>query len=124
MNQGTQENQVPSTLINVKRVRTETGKGKNQDQEAVVLTFGLDQEGNNGLDTLIDTLEQYRGKQVNFDIRLTDKTSKTGQSFKSAFVIVKEMIPRGSGGGQTYTKKPGRQEKIKADAAKFKNGIE
>lgn len=124
-----QTNQVPSTLIPVKRVRTETGKGKKGDQEQIVLTFGLNKEGGNDLDTLIDTLQEYRGKQINFDVRISEKTSERGTKFPSAFVLVKEMIPRNddAGGVQrttTFTKKPSRQDKIKAEAKKFEKGIE
>ena len=130
MNQGTnQEN--PSTLVPTKRVRLESGKGKNGDQEQIVLTFGLDKEGGNNLKDLYNALTPYveQNKQVNFDIRITEKTSERGTKFPSAFVLVREMIPRAEGGGYagakaTFTKKPSRQDAIKAQANKFKNGVE
>lgn len=129
-----QENQVPSTLVNVKRVRQETGKGKSGDQEATVLTFGIyedfrTKETKNSLDELIDALLPYKGKQVNFDIRVSEKTGAGGKTFPTAFVIVKEMIPRGDtpsvGVKTTYTAKTSsRQTDIKNQAAKFSRGIE
>ena len=130
MNEQTQEN--PSTLVPVKRVRLESGKGKNGDQEQIVLTFGLDKEGKNGLQAFVKSLQDILNagdqKQANVDIRITEKQSERGTKFPSAFVLVREMIPRDAGGGfggkATYTKKPTNQDKIKAQANKFKNGVE
>jgi hypothetical protein len=84
------------TLVNVKRVRRAEGKGKAGNQEQLVLTFGTGKEGEDGLESLLNALEQYRGRQVNFDIRITQQKGKTG-TFDSAFVIVKEMIPKAEG---------------------------
>lgn len=128
MNQNQQEN--PSTLVSVKRVRMDSGKGKNQDQEQIVLTFGLGKEGENSLKDLYNALTPYveADKQINFDIRITEKTSERGSKFPSAFVLVREMIPRAEGGGfagkSNFTKKPSRQDTIKKQAEKFKNGVE
>lgn len=124
-----QVQQVPSTLVPVKRVRTESGKGKNGDQEQIVLTFGLDKEGGNGADALIEALLPYKGKQINFDVRITEKVSQNGSKFPAAFVLVKEMIPREAGGytgngKATFTKKPTNKDRIQAQAAKFQKGVE
>lgn len=80
----------PGTIINVKRVRKGTDS---KEREKVVLTFGTDKDGRNGLDALLNALEQHRGKQVNFDIRLGKQQTERGAAFDTAFVIVKEMIP-------------------------------
>lgn len=109
-----QNNQQQGTLVNVKRVR--------QDEDAagrkkVVLTFGLDNNGNNGLDALIDALTALRGRQVNFDIRIGQKEASNGTTFDTAFVIVKEMIPKSEGGGRA----PGKfvpKNKAKAETLK------
>lgn len=98
--------------MNVKRVRRGTDKS---EREVLALTFGIDkQTGANGADALIEALEAYRGKQVNLDIRLSEKETKTGQKFDSAFVIVKEMIPKGQATTSTFTPK----NKDRAAAAK------
>jgi len=84
-------NDFAGTIIGVKRVRRATDtKGR----EKVVLTFGLDKDGNNIADVLMQTLTALQGKQVNFDIRLDKRTSEQGVEFDTAFVIVKEMIPK------------------------------
>lgn len=85
----------PATFVNVKRVRTEKDtKGRDQ----YVFTFGLgnDKQGNqiNGLDQLIAALETYRGKQVNLDFRVEEKTAESGRTFPSAFCRIVEMIPK------------------------------
>lgn len=79
----------------MKRVRRATdSKGREQ----LVLTFGLgtDREGNaiNGADNLIEALQEYRGKQINFDVRLEKKVGARGTEFDTGFVVVKEMIPK------------------------------
>jgi hypothetical protein len=126
------ENQVPSTLVNVKRVRKGTEKkGKNQDQDQLVITFGLYEDfttgvTRNSLDELIETLLPYQGKQVNLDIRVSQKQSKSGKKFDTAFVIVKEMIPKEQTQGRaTYTTKASsKQDTIRKQASKFANGVE
>lgn len=79
----------------MKRVRRATdAKGREQ----LVLTFGLgtDREGNeiNGADNLIAALQEYKGKQINFDVRLEKKVGARGTEFDTGFVVVKEMIPK------------------------------
>lgn len=108
-------------IVNVKRVREATDtKGRRQ----VVLTFGLDREGNNGLDPLIEALEELRGKQANFDIRLEEKVSEQGRTFTAAFVIVKEMIPRPQGQVQYVPKNTERANTARTNAAKVRQAIE
>lgn len=105
------------TILNVKRVRKDTdAKGR----EKVVLTFGLDKDGNNGADALLATLQELAGKQVNFDIRLEEKTSSSGASFMTAFVIVKEMIPKDAGTTKYVPKNSQRAAQVKSTAAKIK----
>lgn len=84
-----QENK--GTLVNVKRVRRGTD---HKEREQVVITLGLDKEGNNSLDKFIEAVAALRGKQANFDIRFEKKTTDKGYEFESAFLIVKEMIPK------------------------------
>lgn len=109
----------PATFVNVKRVRqAQDSKGREQ----LVLTFGLT-KGRNGeeintADALIDALEQYRGKQVNLDVRIEEKDSGNGRTFPSAFVRVVEMIPKGQGGGTGRTQ---FVSKGQAAATKAKN---
>ena len=43
--------------------------------------------------SFLDALQAYRGKQVNFDFRISDKDYH-GRTYRGAFLIVKEMIPR------------------------------
>jgi hypothetical protein len=116
-------NQNNGTIVNVKRVRRDQdAKGRDK----VVLTFGLDQDGNNGLDSLLAALETYRGKQVNFDIRLEQKTSGAGAKFDAAFVIVKEMIPKDQAAAQTtfVPKGSARANAARANADKVRKAIE
>jgi hypothetical protein len=117
-----EQNQGPQgTLVNVKRVREDVdSKGRRK----VVLTFGLDKDGNNGLDKLINTLTELQGKQANFDIRLEEKTSDKGTKFMTAFVIVKEMIPREAGQTQFVPKNTTRANTARANAAKVRSAIE
>jgi hypothetical protein len=114
-----QQQQNSGTLVNVKRVRKDTDtKGR----EKVVLTFGLDKNGNNGADSLIAALAELSGKQINFDIRLEEKQTQDGATFTSAFVIVKEMVPKAEGGGKAkfVPKSEARTAQTKATAAKIK----
>lgn len=110
-----QENQ--GTLVSVKRVRKDVD-AKNRDK--VVLTFGTDNQGRDGLAELIAALKQYEGKQVNFDIRLDKKTTERGVAFDTAFVIVKEMIPKAAGGGAPgkaqYVPKQSRKDQVQQRA--------
>ncbi len=109
-------------IINVKRVRRDVDFNK---REKVVLTFGLNRDGGNDLDTLIATLQSYQGKQVNFDIRLDKKTSERGAAFDTAFVIVKEMIPKDmADASSTFTPKKSKQDDVRERAKKFEKGIE
>jgi hypothetical protein len=104
-------------LINVKRVRKDTDtKGRDK----VVLTFGLDKNGNNGADSLLTALAALQGKQVNFDIRMEEKVTEAGATFTSAFVLVKEMIPKEQGTTSYVPKTPQRAASTKATAAKIK----
>ncbi len=107
-------------ILNVKRVRRDQDFNK---RDRVVLTFGTDKDGVNGLDTLIATLQSYQGRQVNFDIRLDKKKSDRGVEFDTAFVIVKEMIPKGQEPA-TYTPKLTKQADVRERAKKFEKGIE
>lgn len=117
-----QAQQQPGTLVNVKRVRKDVDtKGR----EKVVLTFGLDKDGNNGADALIAALAEYSGKQINFDIRLEEKESAHG-TFTTAFVIVKEMIPKTAGGGKGsfVPKNKAKTEAVKANTAKIRQQLD
>lgn len=116
-----QQNTNPGTLVSVKRVRKgEDTKGR----EKIVLTFGTDNQGANGLEALISALETYRGKQVNFDIRLDQKTTDRGVKFDTAFVIIKEMIPKDQQ-GTTYTpKNQSRADAVRAKAEKIQKQFE
>lgn len=114
MQQGKQYD-TPATFVNVKRVRQETdSKGREQ----TVLTFGLvkDKAGNdvNSADALIAALEPLRGKQVNLDIRIEEKTSQNGRKFPSAFVRVVEMIPKDAGTTTEYVSKPNTRKETVA----------
>ena len=114
------------TLVNVKRVRQEEDtKGR----QKVVLTFGLDQDGNNGLDSLLDALTALRGKQANVDIRISKKTSSQGVEFDTAFVIVKEMIPKAAGAGapakgKFVPKNQAKATELKARAKAIQESLE
>lgn len=111
-----------STFVSVKRVKEgEDAKGRRQ----TVVTIGLDKEGNNHLDTLIDTLTALRGKQVNLDIRVEDKDAGNGRSFPSAFLRVTEMIPKDAGGGGrvAYVPKQSKADEIKAKTAKIQQSF-
>lgn len=110
-----QENQ--GTIINVKRVTEATGQGKAKDQDKHMFCVGLNKDGSNEFDKLLDALEQYRGKQVNFDFRVSDKQTESGVSFRGAFLIVKEMIPRAE--DPKYAKKSDVKAKASAVRAKF-----
>lgn len=86
---------LPATFVNVKRVKS--GEKDSKGRDVVKLTFGTgeDRQGNatNGCDQLIAALEQYRGKQVNLDIRIGEAEAN-GRKFPTAFVRVVEMIPK------------------------------
>lgn len=114
-----QQYDLPATFVNVKRVKVDKdSKGRDQ----VKLTFGLTKDKNgqevNSADQLIEALEQYRGKQVNFDIRIGEAESG-GRTFPTAFVRIVEMIPKDAQAPGTKTawvpKAP------KADTTKAKN---
>lgn len=117
MANGTKE----GTLVNVKRVRRDTDKG---GRDKLVLTFGTDKEGKDGLVQLIDALEQYRGKQVNFDIRVQEKQASNGSTFDSAFVIIKEMIPKDQAQTTYVPKNTARATTVKASADKIRKQFE
>ncbi len=87
------EQEKNGVLINVKRVTEEKKQGKKQDQDKSMFCIGENTDGTNELDKLIAALEQYKGKQVNFDFRVTDKEHE-GRKYRGAFLIVKEMVPR------------------------------
>lgn len=113
------------TLVGAKRVRTGTD---NAGRKKTVLTFGLDKNGNNSADQLLAALETLRGKQVNFDIRVGEKESANG-TFETAFVIIKEMVPKDqqtSSGGQAkfVPKNKSRAENVKATAQKIREQME
>lgn len=119
------QQQAPGTLVGVKRVRRATdAKGR----EKIVLTFGLDQNGDNTLDGLLAALESLRGKQANVDIRISEKQTEGGASFETAFVIVKEMIPKAAGGGapkgKFVPKNKSRAEDLKARAKQISQSLE
>ncbi len=113
----------PSTFVNVKRVKA--GEQDDKGREKTVLTFGLqtDRNGNevNTCDQLIEALEQYRGKQVNIDIRVGEAESAQGRKFPTAFVRIYEMIPKDAQAGRVafVPKKPSRTDDVKARAAKI-----
>lgn len=122
-NSSTTQYETPATFVNVKRVRQETDtKGREQ----TVLTFGLlqDKNGNtvNSADQLIAALIPYQGKQVNFDIRIEEKTSAQGRKFPSAFVRIVEMIPKDQATGKTeyVSKTTSRAAQVAATAEKLK----
>ena len=110
----------PSFFVNAKRVSTGTdSKGRTQTK----LTFGTytTKEGEvNTCDELIDILNQYRGKQVNLDVRI----EKQEGGYDRAFVRVTEMIPKSQGGAKFTPKTNSRQSKIQEQANKFRNGVE
>lgn len=89
------EQENAGSIVNVKRVRRATDK---KGREQIVLTFGLGQNRDgsdaNHADALIQALEAYKGKQINFDVRLDKKQTPSGAEFDTAFVLVREMIPR------------------------------
>lgn len=115
----------PATFVNVKRVRQDKdSKGREQ----TVLTFGLtknkDGEEINTCDDLIAALLPYKGKQVNLDVRMEEKTSAQGRKFPSAFVRVVEMIPKEQGTVGFVAKTQTKSETLKATAAKIQQDFE
>jgi hypothetical protein len=88
--------ETPMDFINVKRITEKKEVGNNKDQEQYMFCVGLNSDGTNELDRLLAVLEKYRGKQVNFDFRIHDKKTQEGRPYRGAFLMVKEMIPRGS----------------------------
>lgn len=118
------EYQNNGTIVGTKRVRTGTD---NAGRAKTVLTFGLDKNGNNSADELIKALEALKGKQINFDIRVGEKESEHGV-FQTAFVIVKEMIPKDQQAPATKSKftpkNKERAENVKATAAKIREQME
>lgn len=117
-----QQYDTPATFVNVKRVL----QGKDaKDRDQVKLTFGLtrDREGNeiNTCDQLIEALEQYRGKQVNFDIRIGEAESN-GRKFPTAFVRIVEMIPKDGPATKTvYVPKASKAEATKSKSEEIRN---
>jgi hypothetical protein len=117
------ENQNNGTIVGTKRVRREKDTKK---RDKVVLTFGLDKEGRNSADALISAVSALKGKQINLDIRIEEKTTESGKKYDAAFVLVKEMIPKDQGGGQTtYVPKPATSKKdLKDRAAEVAKALE
>lgn len=113
------------TIVGAKRVRKDEKDTKGR--EKFVLTFGPDSRGIDGAQALADAINSLvaEGKQINFDVRIGESTSANGRSFPTAFVIVKEMVPKDQASAQvTYAKKPSRQDSLKAKADKVRASIE
>lgn len=102
------------TLLNVKRVTEETNQGKKQDQDKHLFCIGENSDGSNEFDKLLEVLQQYKGKQVNFDFRVTDKEHQ-GRKYRGAFLIVKEMVPK--------AQQPNKKTDIKAKADEIRQKL-
>ena len=109
----------PSTFVNVKRIK----QGKDdKGRDKLVLTVGLNRDGRNDLDTLIDALTALRGKQANLDIRVSETQGADGRTFPTAFIRVVDMVPKSEGAGKTtfVPKNQARANNVKASAQKIR----
>lgn len=120
-----QQYQNSGTIVGAKRIRKDEVDVKGR--EKIVLTFGPDSQGRDGAKALANAINELvsEGKQINFDIRIGEAESARGTKFPTAFVLVKEMVPKDAGGGQvSYQKKESRQDSIKAKAEKVRKAVE
>jgi hypothetical protein len=120
MNQKKSYDGPPSHFVNAKRVSTQTDKN---GREYTKLTFGIYETKSgqvNTLDELLDVLEQYRGRQVNIEVR----TESQDNGYDRAYVRVTEMIPKNSGQAKFTPKTSSKQANIRQQASKFANGVE
>lgn len=117
--QSNQTYDVPSTLIGAKRVRA--GEKDAKERDRTVLTFDAQQTSQ-----LAQALLGYanEGKQVNFDVRVGEATSKAGKVFPTAFCLVKEMIPKSVSEGTTFVPTTSRADELKANADKIRAEVE
>ena len=112
-NENNQQQQ--GTIVSVKRVR----KGfDTKEREKIVLTFGPDSKGRDSALALARAIQALEGKQINFDIRLDKKESDNG-TFDTAFVIVKEMVPKDQRKATFVPKNKSRADDVKAKAKKI-----
>lgn len=90
------------TIINVKRVTEAQNTKQKNDKEFVedklMFCIGENRDGSNELDKFIDVISQYKGKQVNLDFRIKDDEYQ-GRKYRASYLIVKEMVPSGTGKG-------------------------
>lgn len=113
------------TIVGAKRIRKDEVDVKGRDK--IVLTFGPDSRGVDGAKALADAINELvsEGKQINFDIRIGEAESARGTKFPTAFVLVKEMIPKDAGVSQTtYVKKESKQESLQKKADKVRAAVE
>lgn len=118
-------NENRGVLVGTKRVRSEIdSKGRKR----TVLTFGPtkgpDGEMVDTASALIEALELLRGKQINFDVRVSEMTSERGTTFETAFVIVKEMIPKDATQTKFVPKNQAKASQAKATSARIKAALE
>jgi len=120
-----EQQQNTGQIVGAKRIRKDEVDVKGR--EKIVLTFGPDSRGIDGAKALAAAINELAdaGKQINFDIRIGEAESARGTKFPTAFVLVKEMVPKDAGGGQvSYQAKQSRQDSIKEKAAKVKAAVE
>lgn len=117
--------QPQSTLVGAKRIRKDETDVKGRDK--IVLTFGPDSKGRDGAKALAAAINELAdaGKQINFDIRIGEQETDRGVKFPTAFVLIKEMVPKSQGGVQaTYSKKESREDAMKAKAEQVRKAVE
>lgn len=113
------------SIVGAKRVRKDEQDIKGRDK--IVLTFGPDKKGRDGAKELAKAISELAeaGKQINFDIRIGEAEGAGGRTFPTAFVLIKEMIPKSEGGGQVgFAKTESRQDAMKAQAEKVRKSVE
>lgn len=113
----------PATLVGAKRVREVEADAKGRKQ--VVFTFGPDSKGNNGAIALANAINELasQGKQINLDFRIGEAEGKGGRTFSTAFLLVKEMVPKAAG-TSSYTAKPSTADKLAKQAEKIRAEVE
>lgn len=115
--------EVKSVLVGTKRVREEEDDGKGRRK--VVLTFGPDSRGNDTAVQLANAINELvaEGKQINIDIRIGEQTSDRGKKFPTAFVLVKEMVPKDQGTTK-FVPKATKTSNLKSSAEKIRREVE
>lgn len=105
------------TIINVSRTNELIDAKERKRLEFVFNSNATDLNGNprNEVDELIGALTALRGKKVKLDFRVEEKTAKSGKKFPTAFLLVKEVVPK-TEGTTTYAPKGNKSAASKAAA--------